>query len=45
MWTKSRRLASMEKIEQLIRDTQATLWIEHNLALALALNLAPAYYN
>ncbi len=36
---------SMEKVEQLLVDTGATLWIGHDMALAKTLNLAPAYYD
>jgi glyoxylase-like metal-dependent hydrolase (beta-lactamase superfamily II) len=36
---------SMDKVEALIREEQATLWIEHEKALADTLNLAPAYYD
>jgi glyoxylase-like metal-dependent hydrolase (beta-lactamase superfamily II) len=35
-------LASMERIEAIVRETGAELWIEHDLALAEALRLAPA---
>ena len=35
----------MEKIEGIIASEKATLWIEHNLALAKTLNLAPAFYD
>lgn len=38
-------LESMDKIEQLIKETGATLWIEHDKALADSLNKAPAYYD
>lgn len=38
-------LASMDKVERLIKDTGAKLWIEHDLALAESLKLAPAYYD
>ncbi|MEJ2089536.1 MAG: N-acyl homoserine lactonase family protein [Gammaproteobacteria bacterium] len=36
---------SMDKVEDLIRQEGATLWIEHEKALADTLNLAPAYYD
>ena len=36
---------SMVKIEEVIVSEGATLWIEHNLALAKSLNLAPAFYD
>lgn len=36
---------SMDKVEDLIREEGATLWIEHEKALAETLNLAPAYYD
>ncbi len=42
---KEQTLASMTRLEALIAKKQATLWIEHNMALAMALNLAPSYYN
>ena len=35
---------SMDKVESLIEQNSATLWIEHDKALAETLNLAPAYY-
>jgi len=38
-------LRSMEKVEALIAAEQATLWIEHEQALARTLKLAPAYYD
>lgn len=38
-------LASMDKIERLIADAGATLWIEHDRALAETLALAPAAYD
>ena len=38
-------LRSMDKVEAHIAATGATLWIEHDLALAETLNLAPAYYD
>ena len=38
-------LESMEKIEQLLVATGATLWIEHDKALADTLKKAPQYYD
>ena len=38
-------LASMDKVERLIEETGAALWIEHDRALAQALELAPAAYD
>jgi glyoxylase-like metal-dependent hydrolase (beta-lactamase superfamily II) len=38
-------LQSMDKLEKLIADTGATLWIEHDKALADTLKKAPAYYD
>lgn len=38
-------LASMDRMEQLLIDRGATLWIEHNQALANTLRLAPAFYD
>ena len=38
-------LASMDKVEALIKKHKARLWIEHNKQLADTLNLAPAYYD
>jgi hypothetical protein len=35
----------MEKIEQLLVATGATLWIEHDKALADTLKKAPQYYD
>lgn len=37
-------LASMAKVEALIESTNATLWIEHDAALAETLDLSPLYY-
>jgi len=38
-------LESMEMIEQLLVATGATLWIEHDKALADTLKKAPQYYD
>lgn len=38
-------LSSMDKIEKLLTETGATLWIEHDKALADALQKAPAHYD
>ena len=38
-------LASMEKVEQLLKETNAVLWIEHDKALADTLKMAPQYYD
>jgi len=38
-------LASMDRVEALVRDTGTTMWIEHELALFETLNKAPAFYN
>ena len=38
-------LRSMDKVEQLLIDHDATLWIEHDMALAKTLDLAPAFYD
>lgn len=38
-------LRSMEKVEQLLAESGATLWIEHDKALADTLELAPHYYD
>ena len=38
-------LASMDRVERLIAETGATLWIEHDMALAETLELAPAAYD
>lgn len=38
-------LQSMDKIEKLLADTGATLWIEHDKELADTLKKAPAYYD
>ncbi len=35
---------SMDKVEALLEQTGATLWIEHNKALAETLDKAPAFY-
>lgn len=36
---------SMKKIENLLQDSNAQLWIEHDLSLAKSLRLAPEYYD
>ncbi len=38
-------LRSMDKVEALLDSEGATLWIEHEMALAETLNMAPAYYD
>jgi len=38
-------LASMDKVEAFLAETGATLWIEHDKALAETLELAPAFYD
>lgn len=38
-------LKSMDKVEDIIKDSRATLWIEHDMALAKSLRLAPALYD
>jgi len=38
-------LASMDRIEALVKETGATFWIEHELAFFEQLNKAPAYYD
>ena len=38
-------LVSMKKIEQLLVTSGATLWIEHDKALADTLKKAPQYYD
>lgn len=38
-------LASMDRIEALIEEENATLWIEHDKALADTLRKAPAFYD
>ncbi len=38
-------LKSMDKVEDLIKSSGATLWIEHDMALAKTLRLAPAFYD
>jgi N-acyl homoserine lactone hydrolase len=38
-------LKSMDKVERLIKASGATLWIEHDMALARTLRLAPAFYD
>jgi N-acyl homoserine lactone hydrolase len=42
---KAQSLRSMDKIEALLQETGATLWIEHNKALADTLKKAPAFYD
>jgi len=38
-------LASMDRVEALVEETGATLWIEHELELFELLNKAPSYYD
>ena len=38
-------LASMDRIEKLVQETGATLWIEHDLALFETLKKAPTFYD
>lgn len=38
-------LASMDRVERLLEETGATLWIEHNLELADRLRKAPGFYD
>lgn len=38
-------LASMDRVESLVQDTGATMWIEHELALFETLKKAPAFYD
>lgn len=38
-------LASMQRVETIVQETGAELWIEHDLALADTLRLAPASYD
>ena len=38
-------LQSIDKVEALLKKTGATLWIEHDKALADALKKAPAFYD
>lgn len=38
-------LASMDKVEKLLVDESAVLWIEHDKALADTLKKAPLYYD
>jgi len=38
-------LASMDKVEKLLLDESAVLWIEHDNALADTLKKAPLYYD
>lgn len=42
---KEQTLSSMDRVDALIEETGATLWIEHELALFEILNKAPAYYD
>jgi len=41
---KNMTLASMDRVEALVEETGASLWIEHELAFFEQLNKAPAYY-
>jgi hypothetical protein len=38
-------LASMDRVEALVAETGATLWIEHELALFERQRHAPEYYH
>jgi len=38
-------LASMDRVESLVQETGATMWIEHELALFETLKKAPAFYD
>lgn len=38
-------MRSIDKVEAILKETGATLWIEHNKALADTLNKAPAFYD
>ncbi len=38
-------IESMEKVEAVIQRSGATLWIQHDMALAETLRLAPAFYD
>jgi hypothetical protein len=38
-------LASMDRVEDLVDETGATLWIEHELASFEQLKKAPAFYD
>ena len=42
---KEQTLSSMDRVDALIEETGATLWIEHELALFETLNKAPAFYD
>ena len=41
---KNQTLASMDKVEALVAETGATVWIEHDAALFEILKLAPNFY-
>jgi N-acyl homoserine lactone hydrolase len=41
---RAQTLAAMTRIENLLAETGAALWIEHDAALARTLRLAPAFY-
>ncbi len=43
-FSRPQTLTAMKKIEALLDERQATLWIEHDAALARSLNKSPAYY-
>ena len=42
---KAQTLASMDKVEALVKQTGATFWIEHDKALADTLKKAPEFYD
>ena len=42
---KAMTLASMDRVEALVKETGASFWIEHELAFFEQLNKAPAYYD
>jgi len=44
-YDKAQSLQSIDKVEALVKETHATLWIEHDKALADTLKKAPQFYD
>ena len=44
-YSPQKTLKSMAKVEQLLKESGATLWIEHDMELANSLNKSPIYYD
>ena len=44
-YSEAESFQSIDKVEALIKETDATLWIEHDKALAETLRKAPQFYD